>query len=328
MRTLNSPLVRYLRRRLLILVSSLFLATVTLFVLLRLIPGDPSNSLLSVGATPDQIKAARHAVGSDLPLTQQFFHWFNQLIHFNFGTSLISGVSVSGEVFSLLRVTVPLTCISFFLAILIALPVGFISAYRRQKWYGTLLNGLSQLGIAIPVFWVGIIFIYAFALHWMVFPAGGFPPDGWHSPLAAVRSLVLPVSTIAIVMASSLVRYVRSATLDVLGSDYLRTSRALGFKFSHAIVRHGLRNGAAPVISILGIELATTFVGAVVVESVFALPGLGSLLIKAIAEHDYPVIQGVLFLSTLGVLIIGFLADLLQRIIDPRLNRFTESRSG
>lgn len=138
-------------------------------------------------------------------------------------------------------------------------------------------------------------------------------------PGEAVRSLVLPVVTIALVMSASLIRYVRSATLDVLGSDYLRTARALGSSFGQAMWRHGLRNASVPVVSVLGIELASTLLGAVVVESVFALPGLGSMLVTGIAQHDYPVVQGVLFVSTLAVLLIGFAADLVQRVIDPRL---------
>ena len=194
-----------------------------------------------------------------------------------------------------------------------------MAAWRSRTWYGSLLSGLSQLGIAVPAFWIGILLVTVFALQWRVLPAGGFPSDDWASAPDALRSLALPIVTIALVMSASLIRYVRSATLDVLGSDYLRTARSLGSSFVGAVWRHGVRNGAVPVVSILGIELATTFLGAVVVESVFALPGLGSLLVQAIDQHDYPVIQGVLFVSTLAVLVIGFLADLAQRLIDPRL---------
>lgn len=316
----SSPMIRYLVRRLTFLLFSLFLASITLFVLLRILPGDPANALLSVGATPDQIAAAQHKVGSDLPLLEQFSHWVGELASFHLGTSLISNVPVGPEITSRLTVTVPLTLIAFVIAVAVAVPLGFLAAYRAKTWYGAILNGVSQLGIAVPVFWVGIILVFVFALRLTVLPSGGFPPNGWGDLSGALKSLILPVATIAIVMSASLIRYVRSATLDVLGSDYLRTSRSLGSSFIESMWRHGMRNAAAPVVSILGIELATTFVGAVVVESVFALPGLGSLLVRAIAQHDYPVIQGVLFISTLAVLVIGFLADLTQRIIDPRLN--------
>ncbi|MFD6290872.1 ABC transporter permease [Streptomyces sp. NPDC060205] len=310
---------RYLLRRLAFLLVSLALASVVLFVLLRLLPGDPANALTSVGASPEQIAAARHSIGSDRPLPEQFTHWLGQLTSGDLGTSFVSSLPVGPEVTARLNVTVPLTLAAFVLAVVIAVPVGFVAAYKRHTWYGAVLSGISQLGIAVPVFWLGMILIAVFALNAGWLPSGGFPQDGWDAPAEAVRSLVLPVVTIALVMGASLIRYVRSATLDVLGSDYLRTARALGASFPRAMWRHGLRNASVPVISILGIELASTLLGAVVVESVYALPGLGSLLATGIAQHDYPVVQGVLFVSTLAVLLIGFAADLVQRIIDPRL---------
>ncbi|MFG3369471.1 ABC transporter permease [Streptomyces sp. NPDC090032] len=309
----------YLLRRLAFLVVSLVLASVVLFVLLRMLPGDPANALTSVGASPEQIAAARHSIGSDRPLPEQFTHWIGQLATGDLGTSFVSSLPVGPEVTQRLSVTVPLTLSAFVLAVLIAVPAGFVAAHKRRTWYGGLLSAVSQLGIAVPVFWLGMILIAAFALNAGWLPSGGFPPDGWSDPAHAIRSLVLPVVTIALVMSASLIRYVRSATLDVLDSDYLRTSRALGSSFGQAMWRHGLRNASVPVISVLGIELASTLLGAVVVESVYALPGLGSLLATGIAQHDYPVIQGVLFVSTLAVLLIGFAADLVQRIIDPRL---------
>ncbi|MET9560146.1 MULTISPECIES: ABC transporter permease [Streptomyces] len=310
---------RYLLRRLAFLLVSLALASVVLFVLLRLLPGDPANALTSVGASPEQIAAARHSIGSDRPLPEQFTHWLGQLAGGDLGTSFVSSLPVGPEVGARLNVTVPLTLAAFVLAVVVAVPVGFVAAYKRHTWYGAVLSGISQLGIAVPVFWLGMILIAVFALNAGWLPSGGFPQDGWAEPAEAIRSLVLPVVTIALVMGASLIRYVRSATLDVLGSDYLRTARALGASFPRAMWRHGLRNASVPVISILGIELASTLLGAVVVESVFALPGLGSLLATGIAQHDYPVVQGVLFVSTLAVLLIGFAADLVQRLIDPRL---------
>ncbi|PZH20976.1 ABC transporter permease [Streptomyces sp. NTH33] len=312
-------MARYLLRRLAFLVVSLALASVVLFALLRMLPGDPANALTAVGASPEQIAAARRSIGSDRPLPEQFTHWLGQLANGDLGTSFVSSLPVGPEVTSRLHVTVPLTLAAFVLAVLIAVPAGFVAAHKRHTWYGALLSGVSQLGIAVPVFWLGMILIAVFALNAGWLPAGGFPPDGWSEPAEAIRALVLPVVTIALVMSASLIRYVRSATLDVLGSDHLRTARALGASFGQAMWRHGLRNASVPVISVLGIELASTLLGAVVVESVYALPGLGSLLATGIAQHDYPVVQGVLFVSTLAVLLIGFVADLAQRIIDPRL---------
>lgn len=312
-------MLSYLLRRLAFLVVSLALASVVLFLLLRLLPGDPANALTAVGASPEQIEAARHSIGTDKPLPEQFVRWIGQLATGDLGTSFVSSLPVRPEVVSRLDVTVPLTLSAFVLAVLVAVPAGFVAARRSRTWYGSVLNAVSQLGLAVPVFWLGMILVAVFALNLGWLPSGGFPQDGWSDPGAAIQALILPVVTVALVMSASLIRYVRSATLDVLGSDYLRTARSLGSSFGGAMWRHGLRNASVPVISVLGIELASTLLGAVVVESVYALPGLGSMLATGIAQHDYPVIQGVLFVSTLAVLLIGFLADLVQRIIDPRL---------
>ncbi|PRX50800.1 peptide/nickel transport system permease protein [Nonomuraea fuscirosea] len=312
-------MARYLLRRTAFLLGSLLLAASLLFVLLRLLPGDPANALLSIGATPEQIAAARRQTGSDLPLPEQFGAWLGGLARLDLGTSYVSKLPVGGEIAARLVVTVPLTLLAFALAVVVAVPVGFLAAHRAQRWYGPLLSGFAQLGIAVPVFWIGMLLVTVFALRLRLLPAGGFPREDWAEPGRALAALTLPVVTIALVMSASLIRYVRSATLDVLGSDHLRTARALGESFAGAMWRHGLRNAAGPVIAVLGIELATTFLGAVVVESVFALPGLGTLLIEGISEHDYPVIQGVLAVSTFAVLVIGFAADVAQRLVDPRL---------
>ncbi len=312
-------ILTYLLRRFAILLLSLLIAAVVLFVLLRLLPGDPANALLGVGATEAQIAAARTQVGSDQPLLTQFVSFVGNLARFDLGTSFVSKASVLGEIGNRLSVTVPLTILGFLLAIAIALPLGIIAAVKADRWYGAAISIVSQLGIAIPVFWLGILIVTIFAINLRLFPSGGFPLKGWTSFGEAAVALALPVLTVALVIAASLLRYVRSATQDVIGSDYIRTARALGSGFTEALLRHGVRNGAVPVISILGIELATTFLGAVVVEKVFALPGLGSMLLLAIQQRDYPNVQGVLFISTLLVLLIGFAADLLQRFIDPRL---------
>ncbi|OYR08794.1 binding-protein-dependent transport system inner membrane component family protein [Brucella thiophenivorans] len=288
-------------------------------MLLRLLPGDPANALVSVGADAAQIEAARKQVGSDLPLYQQFTQFIGSLVRFDLGNSFVSGAPVLTEIGKRLIVTLPLTLMAFVLAIIIAVPLGILSVVRQKSWYGSIISVVSQLGIAVPVFWIGILLVWVFAVKLRMFPSGGFPSRGWQSAPAAFQSLTLPVITIAIVMSASLIRYVRSATQDVLGSDYLRTARALGSTFSQALIRHGIRNGAVPVISILGIELASTLLGAVVVERVFSLPGLGSMLLLGIEQRDYPNVQGVLFVSTLLVLLMGFAADLVQRLIDPRL---------
>lgn len=317
---------RYLLRRTFVLALSLIAAGLVLFVLLRLLPGDPSAALLSVGADEAQIAAARAQVGSDQPIWVQLGMFLSDLARFDLGNSFVSGAPVLPEIGARLSVTLPLTVASFLLAVAIAVPLGIISALRADRWYGAALSAVSQLGIAVPVFWIGVLLIWLVAVKWRLLPASGFPMKGWQDIGGAFRALILPVLTIALVMSASLMRYVRSATLDVLGADYLRNARALGASFPRALIRHGIRNGAVPVISILGIELASTLLGAVVVERVFALPGLGSMLLLGIQQRDYPTVQGVLLVSTLLVLLIGFVADVVQRVIDPRLRETVAGR--
>lgn len=318
-RARTTPILAYTLRRTLILIASLFIAAIVLFVLLRLLPGDPANALLGVGATEQQIAAARAQVGSDQPLAVQFVSFLGNIARLDLGTSFVSRASVLGEIGNRMAVTLPLTFLGFLVALVLAIPLGIIAAVRSDKWYGAAISIISQLGIAIPVFWLGILLVTLFSINLRWLPSGGFPLKGWSNFGEAITGMILPALTIGLVMGASLLRYVRAATLDVLGSDFLRTARALGASFPEALIRHGLRNGAVPVISILGIELASTFLGAVVIERVFSLPGLGSMLLLAIQQRDYPNVQGVLFVSTLLVLLIGFAADIAQRLIDPRL---------
>lgn len=294
------------------------LAVVILFVVLRLL-GNPVFALISVGATDQEIAAAAARLGVDRPIPEQFLDYIAQLARGDLGQSFTNNLPVAEEIARRLNVTLPLTVLAFLLSVLIAVPVGFIAAWRSRTWYGTAFSAVSQLGGAIPVFWVGILLVTALALNARIFPAGGFPRRDWDDPGAALVALALPVLTIAIVSGSDLARYVRSATLDVLGQQYMRAARATGQSFAGAFLRHGVRNGIVPVISILAIQLSTTFVGAVIVERVFALPGLGDMLLVGIQEQDFPSVQGVLLFSTTLVLLLGFAADVVQRIVDPRL---------
>jgi len=312
---------KYLAHRFFFLLVSFAAALLIIFMLLRLLPGDPANALLPADASPEQIAAARVKVGSDQPMIQQMRVWFTGIFKGDFGESYISGIPVAPEVIKRLGVTIPLTLISFAISALLASVIGFISAYKNGRWYAAALTGLTQIGIAIPVFWVGIIFVWIFALKLRILPSGGWPVEGWKNIGAVFRALLLPAATIVFMMSFTLSRYIRASVLNVLDSGYIRTSRSLGFSQVSSFILHGIKNAYVPVIAILGIELSSTLLGAVVVENIFSLPGLGSMLIKAIAQHDYPSIQGVLLTTTFLVLVIGFIADVIQRFIDPRLRR-------
>ncbi|MDR0583812.1 MAG: ABC transporter permease [Treponema sp.] len=310
---------KYLAHRVFFLLVSFAAALLVIFVLLRLLPGDPANALLPVDAAPEQIAAARARVGSDLPLTRQAAAWIAGVVRGDFGESAISSVPVAPEVLKRLAVTIPLTLISFFLSALLAGVIGFAAAYKNGRWYSAVLTAFTQIALAIPIFWIGIIFVWVFALRLRVLPSGGWPPEGWGNPVAALRALVLPAATIVFMMSATLARYIRASVLNVLDSGSIRTARSLGFSLVASFLYHGIRNACVPVVSILGIELSSTLLGAVVVENIFALPSLGSLLTKAIAQHDYASLQGVLLTTTFLVLVIGFIVDVVQRILDPRL---------
>ncbi len=318
-------MVRDIARRAFFLLLSFVVALFVIFILLRLLPGDPSNALLSINATPEQIDAAREQIGANRPAWQQLISWLSGLIHFDFGTSYVSGLPVLPEIRSVLVITIPLTLISFTLATILATLFGALAAFYSGRWFGIALSAFSQLGIAVPVFWIGTIMVWLFALRYNWLPSGGFPTDNWTHPTDALKSLILPIAAISFVMSASLTRYMKSVFTDVIESDYIRTARSLGSGHLEALFRHGLRNASVPVISILGVELASTLLGAVVVESVFTLPGLGNFLVRAISQHDYPNIQGVLLVTTLIVLVIGFVADVLQRFVDPRLRTSQEN---
>ncbi len=312
-------MTRYLARRICLLVLAAFVASSVVFFLLRALPGDAALSIAGLEATPQQIQATRHLIGTDRPLLAQYGTWLGGMVHGDFGISYFTKLPVSREIGRRLAVTLPLSLLAFALAALVSVPTGALAAVRRRSLVGFVVSGLSSIGVAIPVFWVGIILVWVFALALPVLPAGGFPLDGWAHPGAALTSLVLPVLTIATVMSAALVRYVRSALLDVMGQDYLRTAMSLGYSARQARWRHGLRNAAVPLVSVLGIELATSLLGAVVVENVFAIPGLGAMLLEGVKTRDFPVVQGIIFLITFFVLFIGFLVDVFQRLIDPRL---------
>lgn len=308
----------FLLTRVLLPLLALWATSVIVFLVLRVLPGDPAGALLGVGTTDAQLEQLRSELGTDQPLVVQYTQWLSGFFT-GTTTSFVSGDTFGELISRRLTITVPLSLSAFALAVLISFPLGTLAAVRRRSPVGLAVSALSQVGVAVPIFWVGVILIWVFALEAGVLPSGGFPRQGWSDPVAAARALVLPAVTIAIAMASVMIRYVRTAVLDVLDSDHLRTARSLGYPLPHALWRHGLRHAAVPVIAILGIELATSLLGAVVVENVFALPGLGTLLLSSVTARDLPIVQNLVVLLTAVVLLTNAGVDVLQRLIDPRL---------
>jgi peptide/nickel transport system permease protein len=307
----------YFARRLAVLLASLLVASVVVFLLLSLLPGDPAQALLGVNATPESLAALREQFGLNRPLWEQYLDWVGGMLRGDFGTSVVSGVSVGSEIAAKLSLTVPLVVSGMVVALLVAVPLGVVAAVRNRQPVGTVLAAFSQVGIAIPSFWLGILLITVFAVRLQVLPSGGFP--GWQDFGGAVQALLLPVLVLGFAQGAILMRYVRSAVLEVMQEDFIRTARAKGLTRWQALTRHALRTAAVPVVTVLGLQLSTLLIGAVVIENVFGLPGLGRMLLQDVGNRDLLKVQGVVMVLAAAVLFVNFLVDVVYHLIDPRL---------
>lgn len=297
---------------------SLAVSSVLVFGFMVLLPGDPARASLGITATEENVQALREAYGLNRPIVTQYVSWVLGLVRLDLGVSYISKAPIGPQLLDRLQVSLILVLASTLVAIVVAVPAGTVMAVRHRKPSGVALAALSQIGVAVPAFLAGILLITVFAVHLGWLPAGGWTPPA-QDPAMFLRQLVLPALSLGIVQAAVLTRYVRSAVLDVLREDYLRTARAKGLTPARALVRHGLRNAAIPVVTVLGLQLATLLIGAVVVERVFVIPGLGTLLLDAVGTRDLLVVQDVVMVLVIAVLVLNFLVDVLYLVIDPRL---------
>lgn len=311
-------MIRYALTRLGLLLLGLAVASALIFLSLRVLPGDVAQLIAGTQSTPEQVAALRESLGLDVPLWTQYLDWIGGLLRGDLGTSLVTGESVAAELLDKARVTVPLAVMSLTVALLIGIPLGVLSALGRRTAGGTALSVASQALAAVPVVWAGMLLVVVFAVWLGWLPPQGFPRAGWNDPAAAFRALVLPALTIGVVEGAMLLRFVRSATLQALGQDYVRTAAAKGLTRTRALVRHGLPNVGLSVITVLGLQIAGIIVGAVVIEQLFTLPGVGRMLVADVAARDLPKVQGELLALTGFVLLVGFVVDLVHRLIDPR----------
>ena len=311
-------MIRYALTRLGLLLLGLAVASALIFLSLRVLPGDVAQLIAGTQSTPEQVAALRESLGLDVPLWTQYLDWIGGLLRGDLGTSLVTGESVAAELLDKARVTVPLAVMSLTVALLIGIPLGVLSALGRRTAGGTALSVASQALAAVPVVWAGMLLVVVFAVWLGWLPPQGFPRAGWNDPGAAFRALVLPALTIGVVEGAMLLRFVRSATLQALGQDYVRTAAAKGLTRTRALVRHGLPNVGLSVITVLGLQIAGIIVGAVVIEQLFTLPGVGRMLVADFAARDLPKVQGELLALTGFVLLVGFVVDLVHRLIDPR----------
>jgi peptide/nickel transport system permease protein len=301
-----------------VLLASLAVSSVLVFGFMAVLPGDPARVALGVNASDEAVAQLRQQFGLDRSLVTQYADWLGGLLRGDFGTSYVSKVAIGPQVFDRLQVTLWLVGASMVIALVVAVPAGTVMAARHRGISGLALSAISQLGVAVPAFLAGILLIMVFAVKLGWLPANGWTPPA-QDPGMFVRQLILPALSLGLVQGAVLTRYVRSAVLDVLREDYLRTARAKGLRPFPALWRHGLRNAAVPVVTVLGLQLATLLIGAVVVERVFVIPGLGSLLLDGVSNRDLLLVQDVVMLLVVAVLVVNFVVDLLYLALDPRL---------
>ncbi|KTS69944.1 ABC transporter permease [Microbacterium testaceum] len=311
-------MIRYALTRLGLLVLGLAVASALIFLSLRVLPGDVAQLVGGTQASPEQVAALRESLGLNVPLWQQYLDWIGGLLRGDLGSSLLTGTPVMTELVSKAQVTVPLAAMSLTVALVVGIPLGVLSALGRRHAGGTAISVGAQALAAVPVVWAGMMLVVVFAVWLGWLPPQGFPRAGWKDPAAAFRALVLPAVTIGVVEGAMLLRFVRSATLQALGQDYVRTAAAKGLTRTRALLRHGLPNVGLSIITVLGLQVAGIIVGAVVIEQLFTLPGVGRMLVADVAARDLPKVQGELLALTGFVLIVGFVVDLVHRLIDPR----------
>ncbi|WP_371155248.1 ABC transporter permease [Jannaschia sp. 2305UL9-9] len=312
-------MIRTLLSRGLSLSLSLVVASVVIFVMLQAVPGDPAAFMLGLNAQPDTIAALRAELGLEGGLIQRYAAWVGGMLTGDFGQSYTYRVPVADLVRDRIGVSGPLAAYALILTVAIAIPVGLLAAARRGGLADWGVMGATQLGIAIPNFWFAMLLVFLFAVKLRWVSAGGFP--GWSDPLAAIRALTLPAIALALPQASILARVLRSAVLDTLDQDYIRTARAKGLSRRAVVVRHAFRNAAIPVLTILGLQFSFLLAGAIIIENVFFLPGLGRLIFQGITQRDLMVVQSVTMLLVFAVICVTFLVELAYTFADPRLRK-------
>lgn len=308
-------------RRLLQTIPMLFFVSIVCFAMIKMAPGDPVLNFVTPNMHPDDIERVRHNLGLDQPAYIQYFHWLKECLTGNFGYSLVNHKAVLGQILERLPATAGLVGVSIALAVLLAIPLGLLAGAYRNRWADKLVNLLAYIGISIPLFWLGILFMYFFALklHWL--PSMGMRTIGKNSALDMFKHGILPCSVLTISFLSSYVRYIRSSTIGQLKEDYVQIQYAFGSNQTAILFRHVTKHVLLPVITLLGLSMAELVAGAIITETVFTWPGIGSLTVTAAKGMDYPIIMGVTLFSALMLMLGNLAADLLYSVADPRIKQ-------
>jgi peptide/nickel transport system permease protein len=312
------PMLSYFLRRIAAAIPVMLVVALFVFLLLRLSPGDPAAIIAGDMATPEQLAAIRESLGLNQPLYRQFFVWIWQLLQGDFSTSLMAHTPVLSMIGQRVEPTISLALVSIIFTILISVPLGVLAAWKHGSWIDNLVMSTSVLGFSVPVFVIGYVLITVFAIELKWLPVQGFRSisDGL-GPFA--QRIVLPALTLSSVYVALVARMTRASMLEVLGEDYIRTARAKGLAEVQVLFRHALRNAMIPILTVIGTGFAMMISGVVVTESVFNIPGLGRLIVDAVLARDYPVIQGMILLTSGVYVVINLLIDLSYAISDPRI---------
>ena len=311
-------LLRDLGRRLIGLMVSLLVASLLIFLVTNALPGSIANVVLGTQASPGEVAAFEERHGLNRPLLLRYFEWLKGVMVGDFGTTFVGGRDVLGEILPRLGISVWLVVLGMLFALVIAIPLGSFAALRRRHVSGFVASMFSQAGLSIPAFWAGMWLVIVFAVNLRWLPAGGYVPLS-RDPVGWATHLVLPVTSLALVQGSLLARYVRSAVIEVTSEDWFRTARAVGWSRLGALLRHGTRNIAISLLTVIGLQVATLLVGAIIIEQVFAIQGLGSRLLLAVSQRDLVLVQGIVLILVWAVLVINFVVDVVYQAVDPRL---------
>lgn len=308
----------YIVRRLAQMVPVLLLVSVIVFSLLHLIPGDPALAMLGDQANPQAVAALHAKLGLDRPLPVQYLNWLGGVVRGDFGRSIRSNQPVSEAIAQRLPVTLELSIVSVAISLLIAIPAGIVAATKRNSRLDSTLTTFSMLGVSIPHFFMAILLIFAFSLH-----LGWLPPIGYKpildDPVDNLKRMIMPAITLGTGLSAIVMRMTRSSLLEVLEKDYIRTARAKGLSEATTMRRHALKNALIPVVTIVGLQIGALLGGTIITETIFALPGIGRLLIDSIFQRDYPLVQGVVLFAALAYLLTNLLVDLEYAFLDPRI---------
>jgi peptide/nickel transport system permease protein len=311
--------IAYIIRRLIYsLVVIVGVATIS-FALLQLIPGSPVDAILGTESTPQARDALERELGLDKSIPVQYVTWWGNLLQGDLGKSAMTNQPVGQLIMQRLPITIPLALLSMALALAIAVPAGILSAIRRNTWIDGVVSVIAFAGLSIPGFWLGTLLILGFSVHWQIFPPGGYV-SVMDDPVAGLRHLILPAIALGSTFAAVLTRMIRSSLLEVLGADYIRTARAKGQTEQRVLVQHALRNALIPAVTIIGVQVGFLLSGALIIEQVFALPGIGRLTVQAVLDRDIPLLQGCIITIALIFVVVNLLTDLLYVWLDPRIS--------